>query len=193
MKRFCYLGVFTCCLALLTGCGIHIEFGDEEEKASTANQVQATQAPTPAPVATATTTNDNSGFTVATDEKIEEDSEPTQETESQSDSFIMKSKKKGSTSEKKGDYIFPDSARRYLQKSDVKGMKKSKINLAKNELYARHGRIFTRDDLNNYFQKFSWYKPKVSTKAWDAHGDEYYFNSVEIANRNFLVKMEAKK
>ena len=39
-------------------------------------------------------------------------------------------------------YIFPNSDTEYLTKSDLSGMSKSEINLAKNELYARHGRKF---------------------------------------------------
>ena len=35
-------------------------------------------------------------------------------------------------------YIFPNSDTEYLTKSDLSGMSKSEINLAKNELYARH-------------------------------------------------------
>ena len=50
-------------------------------------------------------------------------------------------------------YIFPNSDTEYLTKSDLSGMSKSEINLAKNELYARHGRKFKSKELQEYFDK----------------------------------------
>lgn len=95
--------------------------------------------------------------------------------------------------EDKGEYIFPNSDASYLSKSDVKGMTKSQINLAKNELYARHGRMFQREDLQEYFDGCSWYTPRYSPEEWDEYGDSYFFNEYEIANRNLLNKQEKKK
>lgn len=92
-----------------------------------------------------------------------------------------------------GEYIFPDSDTSYLSKSDLKGMTKSQINLAKNELYARHGRMFQREDLQEYFDGCSWYTPEYTPEEWDEYGDSYFFNEYEIANRNLLNKQEKKK
>lgn len=92
-----------------------------------------------------------------------------------------------------GNYIFPNSDTSYLSKSDLKGMTKSQINLAKNELYARHGRMFQREDLQEYFDGCSWYTPRYSPEEWDEYGDSYFFNEYEIANRNLLNKQEKKK
>lgn len=89
-------------------------------------------------------------------------------------------------------YIFPDSDTEYLTKADVKGMSSKEINLAKNELYARHGRIFDREDLQEYFDSCTWYEPLYTRTEWDQKGDGYFFNDVEIKNRNLLVKMEKK-
>lgn len=90
------------------------------------------------------------------------------------------------------DYIFSDSDTEYLTKADVKGMSEKELNLAKNELYARHGRIFDRDDLQDYFESCSWYEPLYTREEWDKKGDKYFFNKVEIKNRNFLVEREKK-
>lgn len=89
-----------------------------------------------------------------------------------------------------GEYIFPDSNRKYLKKSDLKGMSKSEINLAKNELYARHGRKFRTKELQDYFESKSWYHGVYSPKQWDKKGDSYFFNKYEIKNRNLLKKNE---
>ena len=61
-------------------------------------------------------------------------------------------------------YIFPNSDTEYLTKSDLSGMSKSEINLAKNELYARHGRKFKSKELQEYFESKDWYVPKYSPK-----------------------------
>ena len=72
-------------------------------------------------------------------------------------------------------------------------MSAEQINLAKNELYARHGREFLREDLQEYFERKSWYYPVYTVKQWDKKGDSYFFNKYEMANRNFLVKWEEKR
>lgn len=89
-------------------------------------------------------------------------------------------------------YIFPNSDTEYLTKSDLSGMSKSEINLAKNELYARHGRKFKSKELQEYFENKDWYVPKYSPKQWDKKGDSFFFNKYEIKNRDLLKKYENK-
>ena len=91
------------------------------------------------------------------------------------------------------EYIFPDSDTTYLTKSDLKGMSADELNYAKNELYARHGRIFNREDLQEYFEDCSWYEGVYTADEWDSYGDSYFFNDVEMANRNLLVKTEKRR
>lgn len=91
------------------------------------------------------------------------------------------------------EYIFPNSDSEYLKKSDIKGMSAEEINFAKNELYARHGRIFKRKELQEYFESCSWYTPLYTAGEWDKYGDSIFFNKYEIKNRNFLAKWESKK
>lgn len=97
--------------------------------------------------------------------------------------------------EEEGDseYIFQNSDKEYLTQKDIKGMTRKKINLAKNELYARHGYIFKKGgDVRKYFESKSWYHPSVSGVEFEKNGDGYYFNKYEIANRNMLVKYDKK-
>ena len=89
-------------------------------------------------------------------------------------------------------YIFPNSDTEYLTKSDLSGMSKSEINLAKNELYARHGRKFKSKELQEYFESKDWYVPKYSPIQWDKKGDTFFFNKYEIKNRDLLKKYENK-
>ena len=91
-----------------------------------------------------------------------------------------------------GEYVFPNSDTELLTKEDLKGLSKEMINLAKNELYARHGRIFERKDLQDWFESCRWYYGEYTREEWDAYGDKYFFNEIEIKNRNLLVKYEKK-
>lgn len=93
-------------------------------------------------------------------------------------------------SQNNGDYIFPDSDSRKLKKSEVKKLSKKELRYARNELYARHGYIFEDEELKNYFESKSWYTPSVEGEDFN---DEEYFNEYEIANRNLIKKIEAKK
>lgn len=46
-----------------------------------------------------------------------------------------------------------------LSKKDLEGKTLEKLYFMKNEIYARHGKRFRENDLYNYFQQKSWYKP----------------------------------
>ena len=88
-----------------------------------------------------------------------------------------------------GDYIFPDSGSRYLSESELYGLSEQQISIAKNEIYARHGRLFVRDDLRQYFQSKSWYRGTVDPKVFDANADRY-FNAYEKANVAMIQKYQ---
>lgn len=60
-----------------------------------------------------------------------------------------------------GDYILPDSNSRYLTESDIQYLSIREINYAKNEIYARHGRRFQSQELQNYFNSKSWYRGTI--------------------------------
>ena len=48
-------------------------------------------------------------------------------------------------------------------------------------------------DLQEYFEDCSWYEGVYTADEWDSYGDSYFFNDVEMANRNLLVKTEKKR
>lgn len=66
-----------------------------------------------------------------------------------------------------GDYLLPSSGRRTITRNDLSGLTKKQLDLARNEIYARHGWIFKRQDLINYFSQKSWYSPRGSQKNRD--------------------------
>lgn len=87
------------------------------------------------------------------------------------------------------DYILPGSDRRYLSRSDLEGFTAEDCRLARNEIYARHGRMFQDEALQNYFNSFDWYHPSISPDDFD----ESMLNDYEVANRDLIVAYESEK
>lgn len=55
------------------------------------------------------------------------------------------------------DYILPDTNARVISESELVGLNPWQLKVARNEIYARHGREFVHKDLQCYFAKKSWY------------------------------------
>ena len=83
------------------------------------------------------------------------------------------------------DYIFPDSASRYLTDADVEGLTIQEINYGKNEIYARHGRRFKSQELMDYFESKSWYQGLYDSQDFDDNY-AYTLNEYERRNSEFL-------
>mgnify|MGYP003299994705 CR=1 FL=1 len=60
------------------------------------------------------------------------------------------------------DYILQDSAVKELTEADLEGLSAKSLTYARNEIYARHGYIFSSTELNNYFSTKDWYIPNSS-------------------------------
>lgn len=88
------------------------------------------------------------------------------------------------------DYILPDSSSRYLTEQDITGLSASQLRLARNEIFARHGRIFASDDLKTYFESKSWYQGTVQSEVFDADLDSR-INDFERANIELIKTAEA--
>ncbi|TVV76840.1 YARHG domain-containing protein [Sphingomonas solaris] len=56
--------------------------------------------------------------------------------------------------------LVPDSSRRAIARSELTALSAGELRIARNEIYARHGRLFTAPDLERYFSRFPWYRPK---------------------------------
>ena len=77
--------------------------------------------------------------------------------------------------------ILPQSDDRYLVVEDILGFDRSKIRIARNEIFARRGYIFNSADLRNHFSKFSWYQPSTKNVT---------LSKLEKFNVGFLKKFE---
>lgn len=86
-------------------------------------------------------------------------------------------------------YILPDSATRNYTKSELSSLSSSQLRLARNEIYARHGRKFNDKSLQDYFNNCSWYSGTVDPATFDANINSY-LNSYELANLKLIKEVE---
>ena len=86
------------------------------------------------------------------------------------------------------EYIFPQSATEYLELEDLAGMDKDQIQMAINEIYARHGRKFVMQEVQEYFSSLSWYEGTVEAADFDVS----VMNQYEGANINLMVDLMKK-
>ena len=55
------------------------------------------------------------------------------------------------------DYVISDSSTRVISESELTDLSPWQLKVARNEIYARHGREFVHKDLQCYFAKKNWY------------------------------------
>lgn len=91
-----------------------------------------------------------------------------------------------------GEYFFPESSSRYLSDEEIAIYNSDQLELAKNEIYARHGRQFVTDYIAEYFNSKSWYQGTIDPNTFDAEQDSI-FNEYEIANINKIQQWEDQK
>ena len=86
-----------------------------------------------------------------------------------------------------GDYILANSGTKLLTNDDIKGMSKHDLALARNEIYARHGRKFQTEEYSKYFSSKSWYSINPNYNYSD---DDSNLNSIEVKNVQFILNAE---
>lgn len=87
------------------------------------------------------------------------------------------------------DYILPDAQTHVYAAAELSGLTPEELRIARNEIYARHGRMFGSDDLNRYFSGKNWYKGTVSPDSFDFG----MLNQYEKGNLNVLQHLEEEK
>ena len=87
------------------------------------------------------------------------------------------------------EYIVNGSDKKYYDKTFFEGLSDEELRLARNEIYARHGRMFREQALQSFFESRSWYEPKYSPDEFDAIQTSI-LNDYEISNRDLIVEVE---
>lgn len=124
------------------------------------------------------TVSDDEGYSApAEPEEKPEESEPIKEPEPAEES---------EPEEEVSQYFLPTSSSEYLTMSDLEGFSQDDCRMARNELYARHGRRFDDPNLQAYFDALDWYEGTIAPSDFD----ESVMNEYEIANRDLIVQYE---
>lgn len=86
------------------------------------------------------------------------------------------------------EFILPESDSRYLDESDFYGLTKEDCRIARNEIFARHGRRFKDEELQAYFDSCEWYFGYIEPDDFD----DSCLNDYEQKNRDAIVQYEKK-
>ncbi len=88
------------------------------------------------------------------------------------------------------EFIFWDSSVRLLSEEELWNLSYDDLRIARNEIYARHGRIFDNYDLSTYFNSLSWYRERVPAKSFTYEYAKKHFNDIEIKNIDLIKAYE---
>lgn len=76
------------------------------------------------------------------------------------------------------EFVFPYSDTDLISDDALRNATDEQLRIGKNEIYANHGRMFTSEDLQQYFNSCSWYVPSVAPEDFN----ENVFNQTEKEN-----------
>lgn len=87
------------------------------------------------------------------------------------------------------DFIFPGSDQRYLDDYEVEYLTRDDTQMAINEIYARHGRIFLDEPYASHFEACDWYTPYYNADEFS----DTWFNAYEQANIRLLANHRSEE
>lgn len=87
---------------------------------------------------------------------------------------------------KTGGYLLPESNSRRMTDADLSQLTHEELCFARNEIYARYGRIFDTPQVANYFESKSWYSGTIPANKFN----ENVLTSTERANVDIIFAYE---
>lgn len=90
------------------------------------------------------------------------------------------------------EYVLTDSSTRRYTAAELSALSDWELYLARNEIYARHGREFANDDLRRHFEATSWYRPSYTPEEFDAAASDL-LSDVERANIDTILSIEQER
>lgn len=88
--------------------------------------------------------------------------------------------------------IYPWTSEKRITKTDLQGLSKEDLELMRNEIYARHGWVFSKQSLNDYFSTQSWYPPAGNSRSREQVNKDALkeMSKLELENAAFILKFE---
>lgn len=84
------------------------------------------------------------------------------------------------------EFIFPNSSHSVLHEDNLLNLSAQRLRIAKNEIYARHGRRFADAELQQYFNSCSWYEGKIEPSEFT----DDLLNEIEKANIQLIQEQQ---
>lgn len=84
---------------------------------------------------------------------------------------------------------FPETAYEILSSDTLDVMDQTKLSIARNEIYARHGRKFNDEFIKAVFMSKKWYKPLYDAVEFEAI-ESKVLNPFEKENIKLLIEIE---
>ena len=88
-----------------------------------------------------------------------------------------------------GDYVLSDSGTKAYSRAELEALSTHDLFIARNEIYARHGRIFQNQELRDYFEAKRWYRAIVQPDDFN----DSVLNDAERANANLMLEIEKER
>lgn len=96
------------------------------------------------------------------------------------------------TSVSSQDYVLPGSASKCYSRSELEKMSLWELYLARNEIFARHGRGFKNQDLTDCFATKRWYTQTYTPEEFDAISSSQ-LNDYELKNVQTMYEIEQSR
>jgi YARHG domain len=85
---------------------------------------------------------------------------------------------------------WPWTSQRLIRPEELWPLSLGELELMRNEIYARHGWVFRRPDLRNYFESQPWYRPKSDNAYYSNRQVEAELTPIERRNIQTIVSRE---
>ena len=120
------------------------------------------------------------------EEEAPVEEEPTQEPPVEEEEPPVEEKPPVEEPQADSEWIFADSSERLLTDADIAGLSAWELKVARNEIYARNGRMFTSAELKAHFEGCSWYNGTIAPENFS----DTMLSKTELANVQFLKAAE---
>lgn len=126
-------------------------------------------------------TEAESNMTVSSDFDGEVDAENSEDEKV----YLIKGDEKSSNRYEKADHLSYTTTIKYTAQ-DLSLLDSYGLKITRNEIYARHGRMFNDQELQEYFQRQKWYVPQTASNDFDSS----CLNEVEKYNIELILTYE---
>lgn len=129
--------------------------------------------------------NSEEALTSDSEEEYSETDSDKEVSESDEKVYLIKGNEKSSNRYEKADHLSYTTVTKYTAK-DLSLLDSYGLKITRNEIFARHGRMFNDQELQDYFRRQQWYVPQIAANDFDVS----CLNEVEKYNVDLISVYE---